>query len=96
LKVQCDEAQKGNIDRLEKCLQDITSPFLSHLEKYHTSLSPRELEICNLIRDGLTSKQIAGILCTSEATVRAQRKMIRKKLNIANEKISLKAALKKI
>lgn len=94
IKARADAGQMENIELLERCLQELTSPFLSHMEKYHTTLSPRELEICNFVRDGMTSKQIAGILCTSEATVRAQRKMIRKKLGIANEKISLKAALK--
>jgi DNA-binding CsgD family transcriptional regulator len=68
---------------------------MNKLEKNAESLSPRELEICSLIRNGYTSKEIAGILNISPETVRTQRKKIRKKLGLIGQKTNLISYLKK-
>jgi len=60
-----------------------------------SKLTPRELEICNLIRDGASSKDIAQALNISVITVNKHRERIRKKLFISNKDISLSAFLNK-
>jgi PAS domain S-box-containing protein len=60
-----------------------------------SKLSPREIEICNLIRGGASSKEIAGTLNISLITVNKHRERIRKKLFISNKNISLSAFLNK-
>ena len=85
--------EKHYISLLENCLSNITSPFISLLQKSHVRLSPREMEICNMVKNGMTSKQIAALLNISVETVRKQRQNIRKKLNIANEKTNLHSYL---
>ncbi|UCE65349.1 MAG: PAS domain S-box protein [Candidatus Zixiibacteriota bacterium] len=63
--------------------------------KLLSRLSPREIEICNLIRDGASSKEIAKTLNISLITVSKHRERIRKKLFISNKNISLSTFLNK-
>jgi PAS domain S-box-containing protein len=95
------EGKIGREDRryfelLKRSLEDIASPFLSNLENRFAQLTPRELEICNLIRNGFNSQQIATSLSKSVQTVLKQRKMIRKKLGINAKKINLATYLKRM
>ena len=57
-------------------------------------LTPREIEVCDLIKKGLTSKDIARTLSISLKTVEKHRDNIRKKLGIANRRINLASLLK--
>lgn len=52
-------------------------------------LTPQEREICTLIKEGLTTKEIASILSLSSKTIDRHRDNIRKKAGLANDKISL-------
>ncbi|MBU0984163.1 MAG: LuxR C-terminal-related transcriptional regulator, partial [candidate division Zixibacteria bacterium] len=81
---------------IKNCLDDITGPYLSQLESQFFQLTPRELEICNMIRNGLSSKEIAETLNTSEQTVLKQRTMVRRKLGLAGSKTNLVAFLNRI
>ena len=62
---------------------------MSNLESQFKRLSPREVEICELIRRGYDSKQIADLRNSSVQTVLKQRKAIRKKLGLDRKKINL-------
>nr|MBN2278564.1 PAS domain S-box protein [candidate division Zixibacteria bacterium] len=77
------------VDLLQQCLNDIASPFINRLEQSFSRLTRRELEVCNMIKSGLTSKEIAKNLNTSVYTVNNQRRNIRKKLALSNNGISL-------
>ncbi len=79
---------------LDKALRNIMTSFMSRLESKYSKLSPRELEICNLIKNELSSKQIAEALNISIQTVNGRRKDIRKKFAITNKKINLSVFLK--
>lgn len=96
LREKADENQGEYVDMLEKSLNEITSPFVNQLEVKYSNLSPRELEICNMLRDGLTTKQIASKLDISFHTVLKQRQNIRKKLGITNADINLYTYLQSI
>lgn len=78
---------------LRNSLEEITHPFINNVETRFSKLAPREIEICNMIRNGLSSKEIASALNTSVGTVFNQRKTIRKKLGIANDDINLSSFL---
>ncbi len=84
---------RENISQIVRALEDITSPFINGLEAMYARLSPRELEICKMIKNGLSSKEIALALNTSLETVRFQRKSIRKKIGITDRKVSLRSYL---
>jgi DNA-binding NarL/FixJ family response regulator len=80
---------KKYVALLKGNLEEIVSPFTSRLTKEFTSLTPAEIQICNMIKNGLTTKEIAQLRYISIATVSRHREHIRKKLNIANQKINL-------
>jgi len=64
------------------------------LMRLQARLSPREVEICNLIKSGLSSQEIADTLYVTLATVKKHRETIRKKFDIANKKVNLASFLK--
>ncbi len=82
------------LSMLQESLSEITSPFINKLETQFAGLTPREVEICNMIKNGMDTKEIAASLHTSRETVRSQRKSIRRKLKLINNKINLNSYLK--
>ena len=79
---------------LRKNLEELTSSFGTRLADKRARLTSREIEICNMIKNGLTSKEVASLLNTSHTTIEKHRSNIRNKLSIANKKISLFSILK--
>jgi DNA-binding NarL/FixJ family response regulator len=57
-------------------------------------LSPREMEVCQLIQLGRTGAEIAGLLNLSFETIQTHRKNIRKKLGLRGTRTSLHAYLR--
>jgi DNA-binding NarL/FixJ family response regulator len=57
-------------------------------------LSRRELEVCDLMRTGLTSKEISERLHVAPATVHKHREQIREKLGFRGQRINLAAYLR--
>ena len=87
---------KKLIQTLRETLRQITSPFIYQLENKYSNLSPRETEICKLINEGYSSKEIAQFLGLSEQTIYLRRKHIRHKLGIANRNINLATHLRNV
>ena len=79
---------------LRKNLQELTSSFGARLSDKKSKLTSREIDICNMINNGLTSKEIAGLLNISLQTIEKHRSHIRKKLGIVNKKLNLSTVLK--
>jgi PAS domain S-box-containing protein len=79
---------------LQKNLQELTSSFGARLSDKKSKLTSREIDICNMIKNGLTSKEISGLLNISLQTIEKHRSHIRKKLGIVNEKLNLSSVLK--
>ncbi|MFZ5980108.1 MAG: PAS domain S-box protein [Candidatus Zixiibacteriota bacterium] len=90
------EDEYHHLNLLKNCLSDLCSPFLNRLEAKFNRLTPRELEICKMIKNGFSTKQISKSLNNSVQTVLKQRKTIRKKLKIANKKINMASYLKSL
>ena len=57
------------------------------------NLTPKEVQICNMIKRGLSSKEIAAFLGISIFTVGRHRHNIRKKIKITNKKDNLNTFL---
>lgn len=89
LEANIDDQQLKYLDLLKKNLADIVAPFVEGQQDILTRLSPVELLICNMIKHGLTSKEIAKIRGISPATVNRHRESIRNKLGLTNRKINL-------
>lgn len=82
--------QRSYVTLLRQTLQDIASPFLGNVGgANHMELSPAEIAISTMIRNGLSSKEIAQLRCISQATVRRHRENIRRKLGLHHRRVNL-------
>lgn len=84
------------IDMLETKLNDIVSPFINNIRSSYLNLSPMEIRVADLVKEGRRTKEIAEVFNLSPRTVEAYRNSVRAKLGIANKKINLRAHLMKI
>jgi len=80
---------RGHIDVLEKNLKELNSTFGRKISEKEWNLTPKEIKICDLIRNGLGNKEIAGLLNTSVRTIESHRNNIRKKLGISGKAVNL-------
>jgi PAS domain S-box-containing protein len=85
-----------NIAIIENHLNTIMSPFMSKLSAKYMRFSPREKQVAGLIKDGMTTKDIARILNISTNSVDIYRQNIRKKAELNRKKINLKSFLASI
>lgn len=92
-----DRAKKTRVDKkshvylniLETNLLNILSPFTHSLSSRHISLTPREIQVASLVKEGKTSKEIADIIGICTGAVSLHRNHIRKKLGLKHKKINL-------
>jgi len=74
---------------IERAFQELTRAFVPGGVELGKTLSPAELQIVNLIKQGKASKEISDICNISVSTISSHRKTIRKKLGITNRKVNL-------
>ncbi len=91
-----DDHQHQLLDILEASLKEILSPFIKKLSDPMIMLTPSEIQIASMIRQGLPNKEIAKILGISRRTIETHRAHIRKKLNLKNKKLNLQSYFSKI
>ena len=89
LALQLSPAQKKYVEMLQTNLEEVTSPFISQLSLSYHSMTPTEISICNMIRNGMRTKEIAEMRGVSEATINRHREKIRHKLKITNQDVNL-------
>ena len=82
-----------DLDLLIASLKELT-PGLKNGSGIIYSLSSCELRVATMIKNGLTSPEIARLLYVSLDTVKTHRRSIRRKLNISNSKINLASYLR--
>ena len=88
---QCNlnDRQSTLINILADNLDRVVSPFVRRISSKYYSLTPKEIEIINFIKQGKTVKEIADVLCLSTRTIETHRNNIRSKLGIKNKKVNL-------
>ncbi len=92
-----NKTQKQLIKLILKNLHNISTESLQKkLPTDYIKLSSREIEICNMIKNELSNKEIADALCRSILTIEKHRQRIRKKLGISNKRINLAAYIKQL
>ena len=89
LSVELPPAQRKYLELLKTNLEELTAPFISQLSASYHSLTLTEINICNMIRMGLRTKEIAQMRGVSEATIHRHRENIRRKLDITNHDVNL-------
>lgn len=85
--------EKTLVEIVASHLEDIISPLLQRLSSANILLTPQEMQVAALVKDGKTSKEIADILNISEATANFHRKNLRVKFGLRNRKTNLRAYL---
>jgi PAS domain S-box-containing protein len=85
--------QVSLVDTIESNLNRISSSFLQHLKLNFYDLTPREIEVANLVREGRSIKEIAELLSITIRTVESHRKRLRVKMGLKNRKANLRAHL---
>jgi DNA-binding CsgD family transcriptional regulator len=96
LQAEMSSNQFEYLELLKKNLKDIISPFVEKSKVFRSKLSPIEIQISNMIKHGLSTKEIARIRRISPATVNRHRESIRRKLDITNRKVNLTSYLNNI
>lgn len=78
---------------LETNLNNIISPFANRLNSGMERLTPVEIRVAGLVKEGMTNKEIAEVLTVSKNTILFHRHNIRDKLGLKNKKINLRSHL---
>lgn len=81
------------LEILENNLIELTAPFVDSLARGFQKLTPAEIRVAALVREGKTTKQIADILAISSRTVEFHRDRIRRKLGLSRQKTNLRSFL---
>ncbi|MFC1620721.1 PAS domain-containing protein [Candidatus Omnitrophota bacterium] len=92
---------KGGVSRkyfdlLESSLKALIGSFGHRLIEQKNKLTPKEIEICNIVKSGLTTKEISNLLNISSQTTDKHRRNIRKKLGLAKKNINLTSFLQSL
>ena len=74
-------------------LAEIISPFARKFASIKYKLTPQEMQIASLVRQGKTTKEIAETMSLSKRTIEFHRTKIRDKIGLQSKKESLQAHL---
>ena len=88
-----DKKERVYLDILEANLRTLTSSFSRDLHFKYLNLTPAELHIAGLVREGKTSKDIADLMNLSSRTIESHRKNIRRKMGLTAKKRNLRTRL---
>jgi|GEM_PF-5011259 len=83
-----------DITKLEDAFESLVGQGVSTFKENYAKLSPRETEVCRLIAEGRSSKEISETLNVAPQTIHKHREIIRRKLKIQNLEINLPTYLR--
>ncbi|MDX1775557.1 MAG: response regulator [Desulfobulbales bacterium] len=86
-------SQHEYIKVIKENIKKITSSFSLKLSSSYLGLSPREIQVADLVRQGRANKEVARILTISINAVEFHRNNLRRKLGLQNKKINLRTYL---
>ena len=86
-----NDKQMAYLEIIENQIHDIKSPFVRTF--LFSDLTPREIQIAFLVKEGKTTQEITDLLNISAKTCDFHRKNLRKKFGIVNNKTNLRSYL---
>ncbi len=90
---QLNDRQMAYLNIIKSNLEDIIAPFLHQLFSKFSDLTPSEIQVAGLVRDGKTTKEISELLNSSTGAINFHRNNIRNKLGLRNTKTNLRSFL---
>ena len=88
-----DAVQTNHLHVIETNLDQVISPFVRDIGSRVLDLTPMELRVATLVKEGKSNIEIAAKLSVSKNTILTHRFNLRRKLGIKNKKINLRAYL---
>jgi len=85
--------ERAYIDNIMLNLNRVTSNFAKKLSQKRLGLSPKEIQVADLIRIGLNNKEAALQMNVTKSTIEFHRDNLRRKLGLKHEKRNLRAFL---
>ena len=85
--------QASQVELIKQRLNDVASSLSRRLSEQFNDLTPRELEVATMIREGRTTKQIAALLGVTPKAIEVHRDGLRRKLGLKHRKINLRSFL---
>jgi DNA-binding CsgD family transcriptional regulator len=92
-RVNLKPKNKQIVEIIDSHIKDIISPMIQKLANANILLTPQEIQVASLVKDGNSSKEIADILNVAETTVHFHRKNLRKKFGLSNSQTNLRSYL---
>jgi DNA-binding NarL/FixJ family response regulator len=83
------KSQSLDLDIVEQNLRDVVSSFGRTLSSAHLKLTQTEIQVATLIRQGMSTKEIASFMKLSINTIMSHRAHIRDKLDLKSKKGTL-------
>ena len=85
--------QKINVEVVESNLHSIISPFSRTLSTKYLSLTPQEIQIAVLIKEGNGNREIADVMNLSRRTIESHREHMRRKMGLKHKRANLRSHL---
>ena len=88
-----EDRSRMYVNIIKSNLEDVAAPFANDLAAQYMALTPTEIQVAGLIRQGRTSKEIASLLNVSTNAISFHRANIRKKLGLSSKRANLRSYL---
>jgi hypothetical protein len=86
-------SQEEHIDKLRAGIEQLSSLLKTKSSFIYQCLTPMEIQLANLIKQGKGNNQIADLMNLSRRTVKVHRYNIRKKLQLDKKRVNLNTYL---
>ncbi len=93
METRLGKRERTMVEIIEERLNEITSPFLNRLVGLNTILTPQEIKVATMVREGRSSAEIADVLQISISAIDFHRKQVRKKLGLTGAATNLRSYL---
>jgi DNA-binding NarL/FixJ family response regulator len=88
-----DSTGSNLLEIIKANLNDLVSPFSRKLLLPKYQLTPSEIQVANLVKQGKSSKEISEVLNISKRTAETHRANLRKKMGLTNTAVNLETFL---
>jgi PAS domain S-box-containing protein len=91
-----ESRQKMYLEIVENNLKEIVSPFMKELSSKYQALTPTEIQVAGLVKEGKTTKDIGQLLGKSYRAIEFHRNNLRKKIGLTHQKANLRSYLQSL